>query len=378
MDYIEELRKELWQHSIGTDKRVINRTYCDRIATQMASSTGESVNWETIKEFFEGTRNTALPTLNKFSAYVLKDKSATFLHFKEQCDSLVKNQANILSDREEFDEEKKAKSNKKGVILLASFALLIFLFVLSYRFHLVDPFETEFNNIDPSQLLDGEYSGWKIYDIDSTYLLKQQSKQALTLYTLAGDYWNTPLGNNIIKNIFIKKIHCKSCLIELKLYGFYPNRYRQSAGIFLFEEKDGRFDRDNFVSLTVGSGDNKGNDGSLGINISARLNGESRYRVEQPKINYLDPDSGGVTIPLDTVYIYLHVNSDPQLITSFYRRENERAKRQRIKQTGIQHPYKPKYLGIAGFQITQHNRGVPVLMDTIPIYIDRVRIMELH
>lgn len=379
MDYLEELRNELWEQAIGTNDKEYDRPYCQQIVDKISEEVNKKVTWQTVNYFLTKKRETSLSTLNKFSAFVLKDESATFLHFKEHCDHSA-NEANTLSNEKRLNKEKKngSKSIKIGIILLASFALLILLFVLRYRFHLVDPFETEFNNIDPNQLLDGEYSGWRIYDIDSTYLLKQQSKQVLTLHTLAGDYWNTPLGNNTIKNIFIRKIYCRSCLIELKLHGFYPNRFRQSAGIFLFEEKDGRFDRDNFVSLTVGSGDNKGNDGSLGINISARLNGESRYRVEQPKINYLDPDSGGAMIPLDTVYIYLHVNSDPQLITSFYRRENERAKRQRIKQTGIQHPYKPKYLGIGGFQITQHNREVPVLMDTIPIYIDRVRVMELH
>lgn len=311
---------------------------------------------------------------------LIKDLEELLKEYKESPEKVLA----ILENKDDR-EPKLLQSNTKGrrivygvVIIIALFVIGIFYFAVINEPILVEKFETHFNNIDPDELLDGEYNGWKVYNIDSSYLLKQHSEKALTLHSIAGDYWNIPGTKDVVNNIFVRELHCESCLIELKLFGFYPNRFRQNVGMFIFQEKNGSFDSENFVSLTAGSGDHSGNDGSLGINISGILNGEARYHVEQPRINYPDPSKKHSIIPLDTVYLYLHINSKSQLITSQYRRQSEWARRERIKETGIEHPYKPRYLGIGGFQITQHDRGEPVDRDTIPVYIDRIRVMDLH
>jgi len=244
--------------------------------------------------------------------------------------------------------------------------------------NLVDTFTTNFQNIVPEELLHGNYKDWTIHNIDTNFLLNQQSSQALTMHTLPGGYWQIPEEQNVIKTLFVRKIHCISCLVGIKLYGFYPTRFRQHAGLYLFKEKNGTFDVENYVSLEAGSGDSHGDDGTLGINVTATHNGEIRYHVEQSPLNFLHPKDS-TFVPLDTIYLYLHINHESKLITSYYRRQSEWTRRERIIEPGMMlQGREPTYLGFGASQLYNHDRGAKVEKDTIPVFIEWVKVMELH
>jgi hypothetical protein len=255
MDYLDELRNELWKQSIGTENRVINRTYCEQISNEIYLRIERKINWETIRDFFEGNRKTSLPTLNKISAFVFNDPHATYQHFVEHCVEREKG-TDELPDEQVLDELSRKKKNNQGKPSLflnsrqkkAIIAAIVLILIGSLIVIALNPenrdnsntsftenYEVVFEGLTIDSLLQ---DGWKIKDQDLTLLDKYKDYPFLTLGTEIGDYFRLPGEEGRIeriKNLFYRKINCGSCcVITLKLKNFHPDQLYQTAGFLLF------------------------------------------------------------------------------------------------------------------------------------------------
>jgi hypothetical protein len=241
MDYLDKLKDQLWKQSIGTENRVVNRTYCERISQQILTKVDKSISWETIRDFLEGNRTTSLRSLDKISAYVLNDPNATFSDFEEKCV--------LESAQNQFDKQALGKTDSQNSLFKKRFWITIFIVavssisILSFQKLTETPkaFETRFYDSNLDSL---EKDGWYLFEeyVDTSLWDNPlyQSNGYLTLETFLGDSW---LANENyeprILNILTRDLECGKCFsVKVKIVDFNPYQPYQQAGFFIFYGKN--------------------------------------------------------------------------------------------------------------------------------------------
>ncbi|MEL6718448.1 MAG: hypothetical protein AAFP82_07015 [Bacteroidota bacterium] len=320
------------------------------------------LNWETVRNFYNGHTNTSLITLNKFSAYVLADSEATYANFQTYCEKMLK-------------EEK----HKKSILWLQSkylklgiataIGLSLFTFWMHYK-NIPTNFEDHFNGKQLSDLQE-----WQIADLDSNYI--DLDRGLLKLHTLPGAYWiDTRQGEKpIIKNFLFRKINCEECQIDITIRHFQPNMMAQQVGVFLLDRKKNSFDRQSYVRYTYAYG---------GYNNVEE--NEKHWEVVQI-VEQLREDAipSAVEIPIrynvdGTRRIFLYHYLMLRIVIT---KENYRF----YWAASDSHPNKliytlprivePEYLGIGAFQGFTDDRGIPFDADVIPAYIDEISVSPI-
>lgn len=238
MNYLDELRNQLWKKSIGTENRVINRTYCERISKQIFDRVKKKIGWETIRDFLEGNRTTSLSSLNKISAYVLNDQNATYSDFKEK---LVNETFQNQLDNTEKNKVKKFFKHKSWLFLIIIGILLGDILFFQKSFKTPKAFETRFYNSNLDSL---EKNDWYLFSesVDTSLWDNPlyRSNGYLTLETFLGDTW---LGNEDyepkVLNILTRDLECGKCFnVKVKIVGFNPYQPFQQAGFYFFYGKN--------------------------------------------------------------------------------------------------------------------------------------------
>lgn len=119
-----------------------------------------------------------------------------------------------------------------GLLFIIIIVAVIWLFYLQQTV----PYYQDFDFASSEHMIETlNNEGWNILDVDSNFLYKQDKPGHLALYTLAGDYWIKPNENPVIKNLFVKKLDCRNCTIELSIKDFNPSKPWEQAGIFFLD-----------------------------------------------------------------------------------------------------------------------------------------------
>lgn len=393
MDYLDKLRSRLWKESIGTENRIINRTYCEQISNQISARIEKKINWETVRDFLEGNRKTSLPTLNKISAFVFDDPNATYQHFVELCDELTDQQ--VVDDIPEKESENQNLppsflNSKQRRVTMASLA-----FVLLGSFMIISLSSGNENQSNTSEVLkNGEYyevgfeglnldsllnNGWDIKDKDLTLLDKYKDYPFLTLGTEIGDYFKQPGADGRIvkiKNLLYRKINCGGCCtITLKLKNFHPQKPHQSAGFLLFYGDS--IDPEYYTRLSYSKGNKK--DVTLGTTVVRPLFYD--YKSKEYQINRRPRHIDAIKLPweldqdliTDSIWIRAHINNG---IYSFLYKRN----RFQFFVTPPQnkgHDLKlpsPTMIAIGAWQGHSVDSAHLVAVDTIPVTFDQLTI----
>ena len=245
----------------------------------------------------------------------------------------------------------------------------------------INKFSQEFDSVSIEYF---KKKGWLFFDFDSSYLVKEQFPGSLRLYTLPGDLWYYPKGDpkQKITNLMVKKIECEECSISLKIDDFDPICPWQQVGIYLFNDKNGKYDIDNWARITFGFGGE-----AVGITdkrwwkiiqIIVYKNGhimDDGERIQQG-IDYNRKKE-----KLNIKSIFLKVNISDSKLDFFYKK-NDAGRNYVVVDKGndfldLSH-LKPKHIGLAAFSC--YYEGNDKCLDeekTIPANIDYIRLDSL-
>ncbi|MEL6718449.1 MAG: hypothetical protein AAFP82_07020 [Bacteroidota bacterium] len=366
MDYLEALKTQVWQKAIKSDIRDINKTYCKLIAQKVATEIStpdisKKMDWETVRDFFEGTRNTSVPTLNKFSAYVLADSEATYANFQTYCETQKERKKSILWTKNKYF--------KLSIIVCILFLSLI-IFFWNKQKNTPSDFKEYFNQSDISEL-----KNWEFEDLDSNYI--HLEKGFLELCTLPGDYWvDMREGEKpMIKNFLVQPINCDECEVILKIWYFHPNMIAQQAGLFLLDEKNNSFDKQRYVRCTYAYGGYNNVDESENhwevIQIVEQFREGAIPATKEIPIRYRENGSRRYIIHRTT---RLRIIITKEKYTFYWGAGNVYPNKFAYE---IPRIVEPKYLGIGVFQGFTDDRGKPFNADYVPVYIDELLVKPL-
>lgn len=359
MNYIEELRNELWQQAIGTKNRVIDRANCEWITQQILILTGKKIHWETIRNFFQEETEPSPQTLSKISAFVLKDQNATYQHFIEnfnKSDKTPEKKPDIIHKAREFP--------KKAIALVVAFISLIVLFFVVRKPWVDKGFEEHFDDVSMENL---QKNGWSSFDVHDSYWWEKRNvkKGHLTLYTLEGDYWRNSFR---IPNILIKEIKLKNFSITVEIDSFNPLKPFQQAGFILLGKK---LSPQNILRMTVAysTPSPKVKNPELDnqwVHTLVVKNGEP---IEPGVRGIRHPEANNIPLPQS---IALRMEIDRQKEVCFFLMRTNIGAFLPIASVDIT-GFEPKYIGLVAFQGQHENGTVPI----IPASFKRVTVEPL-
>jgi hypothetical protein len=223
--YIDLLKQQVWEKSIGTKEIVEEKNYFEQIAEDVFETTHERIHWHTVRNLYEGRHNPSTATLNILATYLLgsRDQPRTFQHFIEHY------------RRKKIPPPQKRWYAMGGILLVVG---LLAVYTQSLK-HSTQAFSQKLTHSNLEVL---ENQGWFLFpdSIDRDLWVQDTTPGFLTLKTYLGDSWleNIDYEPKII-NILARKLRCGDCCtIEVVLAGFNPYQRYQMAGFYLFEEKE--------------------------------------------------------------------------------------------------------------------------------------------
>lgn len=376
-----ELLKRV-RHKASHDDQVTRITESEAkiIAAAIHRSTGETISTKTLINYFRAAYtgswtgvNPSLLTLDILSRYCLDDnpveqghldpiEGSYWIRFKQLTDSPGRNESTFTLDTKKYNLNKKITL---GAAILGLFCITFF-YIFFKNHRLSQDFFDDFSNVSMEYL---ESRGWKILFEDKVWLNKQESKNHLTLYTLAGDYWVKAGEKQAVTNTLVRQLdHPNKFSVAINISQFCPIHSYQQAGIILFEK-----DLDPKRSLRITWGyNNQGDLGIPGLNVTViEMIGQqpiTHYYHEYisdyiNQSNQYEHPSGplGLMIQFNNNNISLYGYKESRLNTFTY-------------VTTFNTNIKPRYCGVVAFHGWTDSRYMPLHADTIPVLIDDFKI----
>ncbi len=206
--------------------------------------------------------------------------------------------------------------------------------------------------------------GWNILDVDSNFLYKQDKPGHLALYTLAGDYWIKPNENPVIKNLFVKKLDCRNCTIELSIKDFNPSKPWEQVGIFFL---DANLSRSEFFRITYAFA----LDPDIPAHIFQGVYGKEGTFDEIIRKPVTDKDYPKGHLNENNIWMKIQFDEMGNFEITGHRSFEWDGYRLIGK---IKLDFKPSYIGLAAFHGFTFNTNEPLNGDTIPVYINYIKI----
>lgn len=376
-----ELLKKV-RHKASHDDQITRITESEAkiIAAAIHKSTGETISTKTLINYFRAAYtgswtgvNPSLLTLDILARYCLEDNPGEqghldpiegyfWIRFKQLSDSPGRGESTFTRDT------KKNKLNNP-ITLSASILGLIcitFFYIFFKNHRPMQNFFDDFSNVSMAYL---EENGWKILFKDEVWLNKQESKNQLTLYTLAGDYWVKAGEKQAVTNTLVRQLdHPNNFSVTINISQFCPIHSYQQAGIILFEKE---LDPKRSLRITWGF-TNQGTYGGPGLNVSViEMNGHQpithfyhEYISDYiNQSNLYEHPSGplGLMIQFNNNSISLYGYKESRLNTFTY-------------VTTFNTNIKPRYCGLVAFHGWTDSRYMPLNADAIPVLIDDFKI----
>jgi hypothetical protein len=251
-------------------------------------------------------------------------------------------------------------------------ALLLFLAIavaMWQWFEQPRKWEEPFNDVSVEGL---KSRGWEILDYDSEAFSKQLMKGCLTLHTYPGGYWVKKDSGEVpmVKNMVVKKIGLKNCIITSRLVGtFDPNQNWQAAGICIF---DPSLSFDNNLSVFFAYDKYRVNEDSFRqyqkVQISLLIDGKCWEKTWHVRLVDNNP------YPIKEVEFEVEVRK--KHVSVGYRTDGI-WRSASLEKLELDLPFSPAYVGAGACQGHTDSLGNPLGADTIPAFFDYLKVEPL-
>ena len=372
----------------------LSETEANSLAVLIEERTGMTISGKTIINFINAILkdtpnkiNPSLVSLDTLARYCLdiprgsdqeRKKQNNYIYWYQYCEQLRNGnyqtyepsiQKEIPNNNIEEENPFLNKNNKRRWIALfiSLFFLILTLFLMPQK---TTNYTQNFDFSTPQQLIDSlKRDGWIIIDEDSAFLYKQNRPGALTLYTLAGDYWVKPKEEPIIKNLLLKKINCGSCCeIIIKIDDFRPDCRHQQVAIMIFGSDFSKNAPHLRYALLNTDTDQWEYFQSIYIPLCIYEIVNNTGKVLYANSPY---DSFDAKLPRKDFIIRLRYTNNSYILSGMSDYEWTGEKEfYRNSDTN----FKPKYIALAAFHGLTHDDYIPLYGDTIPAYINYIKI----
>ncbi len=219
----------------------------------------------------------------------------------------------------------------------------------------------DFSNTNPDSL---RAHGFKWNDFDLVWWSKQLKDDALTLYTLPGDYWVKPNEPRVIRNLLYKKISGDCFTVFVKVGGFDPQKNCQQLAVFLFDENVSRE-----THLRAGISFWSPSKENPGVQHTTTDYQEYGQVTQQGYYHFRNPANEGPPVKtfwLKIVYknnkveVFQKINNDWNIWGVCARPFDLR--------------FKPAYVGIAAFQGWTNDDGTPRDAEPVPVFVEYLQV----
>ncbi len=235
----KEAYQKCFGHPLGeTVSETESKIFCNQVEEQ----TGLAIGWKSIKNYsiFIINGDTAKPenpsvaTLDTLARYVLKAPYSTEIQRKN-------NESHYpywFLYRKQFQSLPKSLATQKRrllpVFLIAGLATVLIAALFIYPHYHSAQFNDNFFDVSDKAMAE---KGWFVKSKNVDYWNKRSDKQGeLSLFTLNGDNWPSPVSKPIIPNLLLRKINSDCFTTEIHLNNFIPQQEWQQAGLLLLED----------------------------------------------------------------------------------------------------------------------------------------------